>query len=507
MRVPFPAGPLNRVLVLLLAAALLTTAGFVTYRILTDRSCGTGVAKHDGEECVGVTDGGFVFHQSLKQVSEQIKAENDKLAGKSVATVALMIPMVSTSPAEQQEYLEQVQGAYLAQHRANSQDNQPPIRLVLANPGRAYKQWRTVAEQLAEAAADEKQNLRAVTGLNISLPETKEAVRYLTKERGIPVVAGPMTADDIRNTTADPRAFPGLAHVAPSNGDQATVLAAYGAATKPGEALLIKDLRENDNYLSSLRASFEKLTKDAPYIPQPYRSPADDVNDKGNLANEFRRMMPEICAATATTVYFAGRPVQLRQFLIELSGRPCPEKAYTVITGSHASTLLVDPEFTAHWDMLSTGKGITVRYTALAHPDTWGPHSTEATGGSKKATQELYDLLPKPEPGAAERAGLADGRVIITYDAVTTAVEGIRKSTVGDVKMPSTAQVANSWLRMRGDGRVDGASGWICLDETGNPYNKAIPIVRLDPTAKTAVLEGVAWPSGHAPDAKCSTKG
>ncbi|MFE4359155.1 MULTISPECIES: hypothetical protein [Streptomycetaceae] len=69
--------------------------------------------------------------------------------------------------------------------------------------------------------------------------------------------------------------------------------------------------------------------------------------------------------------------------------------------------------------------------------------------------------------------------------------------------MPSTDDVTEGWRRMHGSNRVNGASGWICLDPQGNAYNKAVPVVELDPKIKNAVLVGLAWPLGHAPDATC----
>nr|BEK63230.1 ABC transporter substrate-binding protein [Kitasatospora purpeofusca] len=505
MKLPLPEGPLNRALVILLAVAVLGTAGYFGYGVWTDDSCATGVSKV-GKECVGVTDGSYVFNDDLGPVTARIKEENDSVAGKNPVTLALMIPLVSDQQAERREMVEQVQGAYLAQYRANRESGkQPPIRLVLANPGREYGQWQRVSDQLAKAAADGKQNLRAVTGINISIANSEAAVHYLTAEKHIPVVAGPMTADDIANSKADPRHYPGLARIAPSNSDQAAALAAYGAGIKPADTLVVEDTRENDNYLATLRATFAKLTKGAPNAPETFESPKD-FTEEGNLGNTFDQMVPDICSSAATTLFFAGRPVQLRLFLVALGDRKC-NKPYTVITGSHASTLMVDQKFESKWDALTKSAGITVRYTALAHPDSWGEASTEGPGGSKAPTAELAGLLRADDTKQPDRIGPADrrdGRIIITYDAVTTAVAGIRKDVGGSVVMPSLDDVTQSWRRLHGGNRVDGASGWICLDQFGNPYNKAVPIVHLDATVRGAVLDTVAWPLGRAPDGNCS---
>lgn len=88
--------------------------------------------------------------------------------------------------------------------------------------------------------------------------------------------------------------------------------------------------------------------------------------------------------------------------------------------------------------------------------------------------------------------------------AVALPVKGIRDDTVGKVQMPTLTEVANSWLRLHGGNRVNGASGWICLDQYGNPYDKAVAVVHLDPAAKAAVFDRLARPAGRAPDANCS---
>lgn len=189
MKPSLPQGPLNRALVILLAVAVLGTAGYFGYGVWADDSCATGVTEV-GNECVGVTDGSYVFNDDLGPVTARIKEENDSVAGKNPVTVALMIPLISDQQAERREMVEQVQGAYLAQYRANRESGkQPPIRLVLANPGREYGQWRRVADQLARSATDGKENLRAVTGINISIANSEAAVHYLTADKHIPVVA------------------------------------------------------------------------------------------------------------------------------------------------------------------------------------------------------------------------------------------------------------------------------------------------------------------------------
>ena len=175
--------PIRRVLnwaVVGLVAAGLVAAGIVT--LTPDRSCGAGVDKRaDDGECTGVTDGGYSFTAGLGPVSDRIKAENTKVtkSGKAYATIALMIPMTfkEEDVAERAQVVREVQGAYLAQFRANHESgDEPPIRLVLANPGRDMTRWKEVSDQLAGMAHSGKDRLRAVFGFNLSVTRTERTI-------------------------------------------------------------------------------------------------------------------------------------------------------------------------------------------------------------------------------------------------------------------------------------------------------------------------------------------
>ncbi|TDC20479.1 hypothetical protein E1265_22100 [Streptomyces sp. 8K308] len=494
-------GPLTRALAGALALALLALAGWVGYeRFWPDASCGRGVSERGpDEECVGVTDGEVVFHPDLDEVSARIKEENDRVTGSDVpyVTVAFILPMTSDDEVERRQTLHEVQGAYLAQYRANhrAQQTRPPIRLVLANPGRNSAQWRPVAEELRRMADSPEDNLRAVVGFDVSTRTTAEAISYLTNEAGIPMVAGPLTADDLGNSEDHIR-YPGLARVVPDNSDQAAALASLYSDIDPARTLLVEDLRADDNYIASLRDVFGRVTRDAPNAPEQFVSPPD-LTEEGNLPNDFERMVATICTSEAEVIYFAGRNVQLRLFVNALGARGCTEKDYTVITISGASTLRTDPEF--EWDALEND--VTVRYATIAHPDAWTGRDAPADGGSREALDELLDLMAETGQGDAEQ--LTDGRAITMYDATLTAITGIRNSTGGEVSVPALEDVANSWLRMHGGGRVEGVSGWICLTNHGDPHNKAVAVVELDPDTEDIRFVGLAWPQGAPPEPDC----
>ncbi|MEU7045343.1 hypothetical protein AB0A77_30390 [Streptomyces varsoviensis] len=504
-------GPLTKAAAGLLALALLAGGGWALYGWLRpDRTCAAGVDRRGGE-CVGVSDGGFSFAGNLDEVSARIKAENDSVARVPHVSVAIMIPMTADEPFEQRKVLSEVQGMYLAQYRANhrSNDQTPKIRLLLANPGRDHAYWPAVSDELARRAGT-AEHLRAVVAFNVSVRATQQAIARLTNERHIPVVGGAVTANDIGNSAAHPDAYKGFVRVLPTTRDQAAALSFFNKGGKdeaPEHSLVVEDLREDDNYTVTLKKAFHELTKGAPRAPEQFRSPAD-FSKEGSTSNDFHQMVNTICNSTAKDIYFAGRPVQLRQFINELGVRACTDQQYRVVSGYAASTLSSDAKL--NWDALRGG--VSVEYASVSHPDAWTTPGAPATGGSKAAYDELSGLAAeaaRKPVGPIGRVDLTDSRAVTTHDAAWTAITAIRNnSRNGSGTIPSLDQVRNAWLRLHGADKVRGASGWICLDNYGNPYDKSVPVVRLNPHTRSVDFVGHAWPEGGRPPAEdCTADG
>lgn len=87
--------------ILLVAAAVLVAAGAVWGATEVLRTCwplGSDVHKVDGE-CVGVTDGSYVFQPDFEEVQRKIAEENADVReeASSYVTVALLDPLIPTS--------------------------------------------------------------------------------------------------------------------------------------------------------------------------------------------------------------------------------------------------------------------------------------------------------------------------------------------------------------------------------------------------------------------------
>ncbi|MEU1165100.1 hypothetical protein ABZ372_33095 [Streptomyces sp. NPDC005921] len=494
--------PLRRYLALLVAAGLVAGAVVgVRAAVHDDRSCAPGVARPAGsEECVGVATTAFDFgHPQLRDTVRAIARENARLKAGSYVTVAVMLPYTVTAAASLADVQHELQGDYLAQYQANHESNgqSPAIRLVLANPGSTSQYWRPMVDRLA-AMTGGTDRLRAVVGVGQSTDNNKKAVKELTR-RGIPVVGSSITADDLANGQHGKDPYPGLARVSPTNTDEARALASF-AKVAAGRALLVYD-KPGDPYTRTLQTSFAALIKGSPYEPQPFTPPADR-SQEGTTANTFRQITNLVCdtSRSTDTILFAGRHTQLRQFINALGVRGCQDRKFTVLTGDEGSYLTGEKDL--HRDALR--HNLAVRYTALAHPDAWGKDSPR-TGGSAADAATLTRLLAdarKAPVGPIGSVALEDGQLIIAYDAMRLAVHGIREAVPEGRRVPTLADVGLQWPQVKGSLRVAGASGWICLDAHGNPYDKAVPIVELRAEGGSRFVT-IAWPEGKPPGAEC----
>ncbi|MGH4019539.1 MAG: hypothetical protein ACRDT0_09945 [Pseudonocardiaceae bacterium] len=122
--------------IVLLAVVAVIAAGAVWGIAEVLRSCGSldsGVDEVDGE-CIGVTDGSYVFHPELAGVQRMIAAENDRVraaAPSSYVTVALLDPLtpiaddpltpeVESSALPPAQVRHRLEGAYTALRRVNT---------------------------------------------------------------------------------------------------------------------------------------------------------------------------------------------------------------------------------------------------------------------------------------------------------------------------------------------------------------------------------------------------
>ncbi|WP_030667692.1 ABC transporter substrate-binding protein [Streptomyces rimosus] len=517
--------------VLVVLAVVVSLAVIIPGRIGAPEYCAEGVERSAGE-CIGVSASGYDFGtDGIREVTRAIGEENKRISEQeregNLVTVAMMLPLQPKADAERKQLRSELQGAYLAQWRANRTENKPLLRLVLANPGADYAQQEKVVDRLAAMADSPRDNLRAVTGFNLSLDNTKRAIDRLTNKLHIPVLASRVSADEIANTdNGGALKYAGLARIIPTNRQQAAALANFHGGLRDADTVLVKDLRPNDIYDESLAKAFSRPEPGPPGPKdQPFTSPG--INDPGDTGNDFTFIGHNICESDAKVVYFAGRPVHLRLFALKLSEVPCHGKKYTVVSGSGAATL--DRYMSAaDWEKLrgddGGGSTITVQYAAPGHPDawdaslrTWEKEQRARTGKSpavrdrpvyltepQDELRELRRLIDREAAGDIGPVSLEDSRTMLVHDGVRTIAAAVflaNSQAAGTV--PTRTRVAAQWPRLEARYRVRGTSGWICLTNGGNAYDKPVAVVQLDPATRRVAFVGLGWPEKKPQPADC----
>ncbi|WP_132117328.1 hypothetical protein [Actinocrispum wychmicini] len=125
-----------------LAATVIVGAGSsIALSGLVSDGCPTGLHASSGtnfaRECVGVTDGQYMFGSQFAAVEGRIAAENKRVTSGDapVVTIALLSPFPTsdTDTLTPESMRHELEGAYAAQVQANR--STPKVKLVLANEG------------------------------------------------------------------------------------------------------------------------------------------------------------------------------------------------------------------------------------------------------------------------------------------------------------------------------------------------------------------------------------
>ncbi|MFI6695954.1 ABC transporter substrate-binding protein [Streptomyces sp. NPDC050433] len=528
----------KKILYAVLGVAAVVALGLtIGYLVQKPDTCTDGIERIGGE-CIGVDGAAYDFGTpEIADVARAISRENERIDDQPHVTVAMMLPLQSDRAALRRQMRSDLQGAYLGQRQANEGEGEPPkIRLVLANPGRNYEHQKRVVDTLLRMADSPKDRLRAVTGFNLSLDTTEAAVKRLTQHK-IPVLGSRITGDRIANEEAADgivqQRFPGLARIIPTNHDAARALANFNGdrGRENLRTVLVYDKRP-DRYNESLAKAFSGIEEEGPVgpAPMPFESPA--IDEAGSTGNQFTQLANNLCDSRADMIYFAGRTLHLRIFALKLAQVGCEDRHYTIVSGSDAASLRQDMS-EKDWARLRGEDGrakVTVQYAAPAHPDAWRTELVrwnkewDAARDREPTEEELPQYLTEPQAALntlmnriettrgdgtslGSTPNLEDSRTMLVYDGLISIGKALRQAqSGGTAAVPSREDVGRQWSLLQSRHRVQGTSGLICLTSGGNPYDKPVAVVELDPGLKgpgKLRFVGLGWPTGREQPKNC----
>lgn len=458
-------------------AIVILAASMVWITVGVFRTCGwpgSGIYRVGGE-CVGVTDGSYVFDPAFAEVQKKIAAENAWVRTQpSYVTVALLNPLTATtmSVLSRDEILNQLEGAYTAQRRVNRTtavgDTRPPIHLVLANEGSNADHWQPVVNQLVRMVHQDNP-LVAVVGLGLSTVQTKQGAEELSRH-DIPMVGALITADGF-----DYNHIPGLIRVSPSSGDYADSLRSYlNSRNDLSSAILVFDSNsdsDSDFFTKMLRDAFKEKMRDLFKFPdQSFAGGGFPTDASPGL---FATITPNICAANPDVILYAGRRGDLGGFLEALETRVCREETpMIVMTGG------VNPAAFNGLEQRLRAANLTVLFAARVDARGW---SQNVPG-----TPERYqDFLQAFTEAGLDPAHLEDDRAILTHDALLTAAKAVRLAAQGASPSgaPTASDVLAQLLNLNSLNNVPGAGGTLSFSfreqGAGNPQGKPVLVFQF----------------------------
>jgi len=333
-------------------------------------------------DCVGYTDGSFVFHPSLEAVQERIEAQNDlAVSGKEPYVTVVYFGQMSFRKDDSRTagVKGELMGLAVRQYHHNryAPEGVPRIRLLIANAGYRWEHGAAVAEWIGQRISED--DIVAAVGFGQSMETTRETIRKLSGY-ALPMVSSTATYDYIGTLEEAGEEGGGEGKedfysdfffpTAPSNSRVADQTAELVAAGRVGgevrNVLALAYTAEAELYGPHLAKEFIRALESRDGSVRGRVDGYSDVAELGSVVDDICRdgYQPDL-------VYYAGRSPDFGYFLDELNASSgCIEKV-TVLASDDIAQYVADKA-----DKLKD-RAISVYYTPLAMRETVKPEFRE----------------------------------------------------------------------------------------------------------------------------------
>ncbi len=359
-----------------------------------------------------------------------------------------------------------LQGAYVAQKEFNDGFKLPnglKVVLLIANFGSDPRNATMVAKQIVQAAQADK-TIVGVMGLPLS-SYVPDAIAIL-QQAHLPLVSSGASSDALTGIS------PSFFRVVPPDEFQARVGADYAIHTLHAHTVaLFYDPKDSSS--KSLAKDFARIFTDL----------GGFVREKTYAAGQpemLRLQLKDILKNPPSLLYFAGSATDMNTIFINL-----PPSSNLQIMGGDS---LYQPQ---DYSTASGTRLTQLHFTAFAYPDEWDIlcHNGLSPACSKPSFFTVYpqafdDGKHQKHPYGYSRASSS---TIVSYDALSVLLTAYQRA----LSQGQDLQVALKTIT--GTQAFQGVSGQISFSAGGNPLNKVVVILSVDPhgDVKLASSQGI----------------
>ncbi|GAA1579838.1 hypothetical protein GCM10009678_73220 [Actinomadura kijaniata] len=435
-----------------LAMGAILAASVSVISVQTVRYCDPFTVAHaTNGECVGITDGSYVFTPRLAAVEKRIERLNDDVlnSGKPYVTLVYLGAM-TTDPQTRNPQADLLAGIHgelvglsIAQERHNAASGLPRLRVLLANAGSRFRYARHIADLIRRRAATDP-TLVAAVGFGQSRRQTSEAIDVISKS-ALPMIGTTNTFD---GTGRLPGGFsPYYFRLAPSNARLAAHAAFWARNGQTGAraatADVFYDATTDDLYSRNLAEDFVRAFAPGRVRRLPYSDPSQVPN----------RIL-EACQNPSDLFYYAGRSDEFRSFINRLANTDCKGRR-TVLAGDEVTKYVSD-----NAAEVARTDSIRLFFTPLAAREAWVPRWV-----GRQPLQLFYSEFDPVVNALVGRETAANGRpsrthAALGYDAARTVIS-VAERIYGDQgrALPTAAAILSELTEPGAGAETQGATG------------------------------------------------
>ena len=473
-----------------------TTPGVTATATLAPFTSGIGATKEPDGEMIGISDGSVAFIVNGPGGTYKTQAAAKLKAGDAISAQSLWQSAINadSGDAESLIYLEDqrvlnahaisntpyitllvgsmltgnnasvghddLQGAYVAQKEYNDGAKLTGgtlVRLLIANSG-DQNSYATAVSVQAKQLAQSDATFVGVMGWPFS--SRVQATIAALSQAHIPMVSQTASSDSL--TGISPYFF----RVAPANRTQAIIGAKYAEQViKAKKAVVFVD--PSDPYSQSLAQYFTtQFTNDGNTVlkTENYTEGTAGHAALPQLLMDAENQNPDM-------IYFSGYAADISVVLTNLptSG---PYAALPIMGG--------DALYELGYPSSARSGFSHLRFTAFAYPDEW---DVQNLSSQKPAFFSEYSAAYNPNgqhPGGGYGYTRADSDAILSYDATITLLKAANIALAANKNFTGN-DLQKALLQITGSKAIQGVSGQISFNAQGDPTNKAIVVLYVDP--------------------------